>query len=218
MWRKSVDCDYEICDSWWNGKIEAGNDDEMKEKNGEDAAIPLKRILTDFLQHVSSMEAKRAAEGEGDQYTTEFQALKTFSDELKNRDGLFHISSFLIWPKNYYNFPRVDFFWQLLHFNFTYCLSHFAGPNHPTRIVDFVNNKNWFISYIFDEYMVNLTAAYFENPNCRPEKRKFGLITVYGVRYLVPLPPFLFVHPSPLFQWVRLGQEARGPSAAARIV
>ena len=98
MWRKSVDCDYEICDSWWNGKIEAGNDDEMKEKNGEDAAIPLKRILTDFLQHVSSMEAKRAAEGEGDQYTTEFQALKTFSDELKNRDGLFHISSFVIWP------------------------------------------------------------------------------------------------------------------------
>ena len=81
----------------------------MKEKNGEDAAIPLKRILTDFLQHVSSMEAKRAAEGEGDQYTTEFQALKTFSDELKNRDGLFHISSFVIWPKNYYNFPRVDF-------------------------------------------------------------------------------------------------------------
>ena len=29
-------------------------------------------------------------------------------------------------------------------------------------------------------------------------------------------PPFIFVPPSPLFQWVRLGQEARGPSAAAR--
>ena len=30
-------------------------------------------------------------------------------------------------------------------------------------------------------------------------------------------PPFIFVPPTPLFQWVRLGLEARGPSAAARI-
>ena len=31
----------------------------------------------------------------------------------------------------------------------------------------------------------------------------------------VPPPPFSFVPPSPLFQWVRLGLGARGPSAAA---
>ena len=35
---------------------------------------------------------------------------------------------------------------------------------------------------------------------------------------MVPPPPlFIFVPvPSPLFQWVRLGLEARGPSAEAR--
>ena len=32
-----------------------------------------------------------------------------------------------------------------------------------------------------------------------------------------PPPPLIFVSPSPLFQLVRLGLEARGPSAAARI-
>ena len=31
-----------------------------------------------------------------------------------------------------------------------------------------------------------------------------------------PPPPLIFVPPSLLFQWVRLGLEARGPSAAAR--
>ena len=36
-------------------------------------------------------------------------------------------------------------------------------------------------------------------------------------QYQIFAPPLHFSTPSPLFQWVRLGLEARGPSAAARI-
>ena len=42
-------------------------------------------------------------------------------------------------------------------------------------------------------------------------KDELGSITVSDI--WPPPPPFIFV---PLFHWVRLGFEARGPSAAAR--
>ena len=45
---------------------------------GPTSSVPLKRILTDFLEHVADLETRRAAEGEDDQYAREFQALKTF--------------------------------------------------------------------------------------------------------------------------------------------
>jgi len=54
----------------------------MKEKDEE--KIPLKTILTNFLNHVETLEAKRE-EGE-DLYEKEFQSLKQFSDELKGKE------------------------------------------------------------------------------------------------------------------------------------
>ena len=39
----------------------------------------------------------------------------------------------------------------------------------------------------------------------------------HSIGFLVPSPSLHFCTPTPLFQWVRLGLGARGPSAAARI-